>query len=310
MNDLNIPKDEIDIFIQYIRENANLFNHNCLIKKYKKKSRKIIDNPFSISIVTQIAKYIKKNKPMSVIRMGDGEMNLLTYSKYPHLPKLSFLTAKKSVLKRQHSFKVNTSWLFIFEETMMTAIKEADMVGVLGLWRPGQLCSEKFVTNLNKKIRGKWGQWTGLHYINLLVDENIFNNKIISSAHLYFSIIENLPLLFKFVEKVYLITNQDLIIDKLRNKFPKNQFILISEAESQRPLTSEEPSFINNIMMKVPTNMSNTLTLVGAGPWSEFYCTWIKRRGGVAIDIGSGFDLLLNKSVRPIHNKFTLKIDI
>lgn len=32
------------------------------------------------------------------------------------------------------------------------------------------------------------------------------------------------------------------------------------------------------------------LFLVGAGPWGKIYCSWIKRRGGVAVDIGSLFD--------------------
>jgi hypothetical protein len=38
--------------------------------------------------------------------------------------------------------------------------------------------------------------------------------------------------------------------------------------------------------------MAGTLCLVGAGMWAELYWTWIRRRGGVAVDIGSGMVLL------------------
>jgi hypothetical protein len=42
---------------------------------------------------------------------------------------------------------------------------------------------------------------------------------------------------------------------------------------------------------------------VGAGPWAKIYCGWIKRRGGVAVDLGSGFDLLEGKLTRSIHKE-------
>ncbi len=47
--------------------------------------------------------------------------------------------------------------------------------------------------------------------------------------------------------------------------------------------------------------MRGCFCLVGAGFWAEIYCTWIKQRGGVAIDIGSGFDLLDGTAPRPVH---------
>lgn len=305
-----IPKTEQELFVKMVRQQPLLFDSNHLSKTYKKHSKKVISDPFSKKIVYKIKYSLKQEKPLSVIRMGDGEMNFLTFSKYSQLPKLSTFAATASVNKREHSFKVNEFWLFLLEEMMMTAVNEADIIGVLGLWRPGKLTSEKFVTNINNKVRGKWGQWTGLDYINKLIELDIFRGKIITSAHLYFSIIQNLKIIFKYVKKVYLITNQDLVLNKLSSKFKNNQFVLIDEPESPRPLTNISPKFLNKIISKLPQDMSKTLTLIGAGPWSEFYCTWIKRRGGVAIDIGSGFDLILKKNARPIHNKFNIIVDI
>ena len=49
--------------------------------------------------------------------------------------------------------------------------------------------------------------------------------------------------------------------------------------------------------------LGGTLTLIGAGPWAEIYCDEVKKRGGVAIDIGSGFDILSGHFSRPVHGK-------
>lgn len=308
MNVISVPDSELDRFVKLIKSKPDLFDTLYITKYYKKKSKKIISDPFSKNIASLIISHIKKKKPMSVIRMGDGEMNLLTYTQYPQLPKLSFQTAAESVRKRQHSFVVNKSWLFIFEQMMNTAIKEADILGVLGFWRPNELNAEQFIPTISKNIRGRWGQWTGLDYIYKLSQQNLFTHKVLASAHLYISVIENLRIIFKMVKPIYLITNQYQVIEKLVNRFPENKFILIREPMSKRPLSNVEPDFLYNVMSKLPKDMSNSLTLIGAGPWSEFYCTWIKRRNGIAIDIGSGFDLLLGKNLRPVHEKINLNI--
>ena len=61
------------------------------------------------------------------------------------------------------------------------------------------------------------------------------------------------------------------------------------------------PDFLLDVEDRLPADMQGCLCLVGAGVWSEIYCTWVKRRGGVGVDIGSGFDLLAGKVTRPFH---------
>ena len=53
----------------------------------------------------------------------------------------------------------------------------------------------------------------------------------------------------------------------------------------------------------MPNDLRGCLCLIGAGPWAEIYCTWVKQRGGVAIDLGSGFDLLEGKVTRVMHKE-------
>jgi hypothetical protein len=85
----------------------------------------------------------------------------------------------------------------------------------------------------------------------------------------------------------------------LKIKYPYVDFEYIPVGDTVD--RSNRPTFLFKIFAALPQDMSGCLCLIGAGPWAEIYCTWVKQRGGVALDIGSGFDLLDGKLLRPIH---------
>jgi hypothetical protein len=45
-----------------------------------------------------------------------------------------------------------------------------------------------------------------------------------------------------------------------------------------------------------------TLVLIGAGIFGKIYCAAAKRSGGVALDMGSAFDILAGKLTRPANS--------
>jgi hypothetical protein len=61
------------------------------------------------------------------------------------------------------------------------------------------------------------------------------------------------------------------------------------------------PDFLAEVASQLPQDLRGWCCLIGAGPWAEIYCSWAKQRGGVAVDIGSGFDLLAGTPSRPAH---------
>ena len=62
------------------------------------------------------------------------------------------------------------------------------------------------------------------------------------------------------------------------------------------------PDFLSTVASELPRDMRGACCLAGAGPWAEIYCSWIKQRG-VAVDLGSGFDLLAGQATRPGHRR-------
>lgn len=136
-----------------------------------------------------------------------------------------------------------------------------------------------------------------------LANKKYFDTKIIASAHLYFSVLKHLNSLLILARKIMIISNRKNIIENLQAKHPELCFdyieIGINNADSNT--LPDKPLFLNKVFLALPENMSGYLCLIGAGIWAEIYCTWVKQRGGVAIDIGSACDLLDGQITRPIH---------
>lgn len=293
-----------------ICQKPELLDPNHIISCYQPNCSKLFSEPVSSGLVQVIINALRNQLPFSVIRMGDGEMNIMTYSDYPQLPTMSSQAVKLSIHKREQSFKATHEWMFVLEKLMKSAVREADVIGVLGLWRTNKnLTTQQFKEKLAKNIRGRFGHWVGLDYMTGLAQQGLFKQQIITTAHLYFSVNNQLSEILKHVQDVFLITGTTKAYDVLSLRQPCNRFHLITLPETGRPLKNTGPYFFSETMNQLPSDMSGTLTLIGAGPWSEYYCSWVKQRGGVAIDIGSGFDLLVGNKVRPVHQKVDISIN-
>ncbi len=133
------------------------------------------------------------------------------------------------------------------------------------------------------------------------------HGKVVASAHLYFGVLTYLDAIFVHAERIILITSHATVVEELRTKYPARR---VDHIAVGRPKGTDErpaaPQFLLATAEELPCDLRGCCCLVGAGPWAEFYCTWIKQRGGVAVDIGSGFDLLAGEISRPIHRKLGL----
>lgn len=302
---MNTPPIEIDYCINEIKINADYLDPNFILQTHLSQKIDIILNPFSIEITNNIIKALTNKTPYSVIRLGDGEANLLTYEAYPSTPILNLKVAKKIISMQQDRFLVTPSEIIKLKNLLHESIQTADIIGIIGLWRPVERNVADFIQAFNLDHRGILGHWRSIDYLIQLSKKNQLAGKILSSAHLYFSIIDNIQLLLNTAEKTLLITNHDNLAKNLSIKASYNlDCILVGNTINDK---LHAPSFLYELKRKLPQDMTGTLCLIGAGPWSEIYCTWVKKRGGVAVDIGTGFDLLTGKITRPIHK--ILKLD-
>lgn len=298
---MNIPQSEFDEFSQSVQSHPEYLDTEYVIDKYRQYGLDSIPDPFGAEIMSPIKQALSTGKPLSVIRIGDGETNLLSYGAYPETPFLNHAVVKQIIAMQKDHFKVDPFWMIILRDLMMGALLQADIIGVIGLWRLDIPSTEDIVQRFLKDNRGICGHWRAVDFMLSLAGRGVLRNKTLASAHLYFSVVENLQDILLLTDKVFIISNREQVVEKLTKRYPSVDFECIAVGTSTNGSLPDKPDFLFSTHAALPVDMSGSLSLLGAGPWTEIYCAWIKQRGGVAVDIGSGFDLLDGELTRPIH---------
>jgi len=309
--DLPFPSDQVDIIAEFITENSHLLKTENNISFYQNLGFNIIADPYSKSLINPISTALKNKTPFSAIRIGDGEANLLTWKEYPNTPELDDFVFTASIEAQFDRFFLQKETMQYLKELTDNSIQQADIVGVLGLWqRPNYFLQtpDSAIKWLRKNVRGISGQIRGIDYLQHMARKNLLNGKIIASAHLYFSLIENLKELVVIPNQIYCLTNREESSQRIRALCPDTHVHNIIVGHSELEKNGNKPEFLNSTMNMLPVDMSGSLSLIGAGPYAEFYCNWIKQRGGVALDLGSGFDLLAGHYTRPIHSDVEIRL--
>lgn len=197
-------------------------------------------------------------------------------------------------------------------DLMFGAIAAADIVGVVGLWSAegpersyrSDANEAKFFAPYRASPKALHGDWRGRTYMPALAEAGYLHGKTIASGLLYFGILDHLDGVIDAANSVLLLTSVDAAVETLRQRFPRKRIdhIAVGTARPGSRQTAA-PDFLSRYEAALPSDLSGVLCLVGAGPWAEIYCTWIKRRGGIAVDLGSGFDLLAGNRIREPHRQ-------
>jgi len=313
-----VPAAEIEHMARLIDEHPNLLLPSKICEAESSLGYSILPDPLSSDVSARIAEALKSGTAYSVVRIGDGEANLLSFDRSPETPHLDRYCVAALIESQQDSFLPDHSSMLMLREMMISSIMQADVVGVLGLWRPPKIAlgPRRFADALNRNLGSFTGHWRGVELMLQLASTSLPRSKTIASAHPYLGILQHLPLIIETARDVVLNTDSSKVLGALSTRFPDVRFTLIPVDGCRDPIVPfpDGPHFLAKIAEALPRDLAGCCCLVGAGPWAEIYCTWIKQRGGVAIDIGSGFDLLAGRISRRIHqalgyveeNPFTL----
>lgn len=275
-----------------------------------------VGDPHSPRIADAAIAALRDSRPFSVIRLGDGEFNLIAYGRYPGMPTLDRNGVESSLDMYEDRFAPNEAWTVSIRELLLGAVQQADIVGTTGLEprTDPQPTPEAFVAHHLQKMRREAGRtvWrAGVlrgHRITLeLARQGAFQDRLVASALLYFGVIANLDRLLAAARRVVLITKRTELLDRARRRSPGAgvDLIEVGRTDEKTRVSGVSPHFLREVEQQLPQDLSGALVLIGAGAWAEIYCSWVKQRGGVAIDIGSGFDLLAGDAVRQHQHRLS-----
>jgi hypothetical protein len=286
-----------------LQQNRHVFDLEWFRSSLGRNGHKVVANPAANDLIYLIEQALNERRPYSVIRLGDGEANLITYAgAQSTTPDLDWRVAAQIIELQADRFVPSPDLLLALRSSLKLSVLAANIVGVLGLWTRIPMLVDTVLTKLPSDPRGISGQIRG-RYLALELPDLLPQSTVLASAHLYVGILLNLDRLLTAAKRVVCITGRDAAVAKLRSRHP--DIVVDHVAVGSDPICDENvpstPEFLNRVRDALPGDAQGVLHLVGSGPWSEIYCHWIKQRGGVSVDLGSGFDLLAGMSTRPIH---------
>ena len=224
---------------------------------------------------------LQLNRPVSIIRAGDGEKLLLESTQ--SIPQ--YQLCMQSVIKRQLGFEPILSEVEEMRLNLISAYSGADIIGV-----PMQ----KNLTSLGK-------HWQDVEKVV----------KPFSNTTKYCSTDVAYDLLYSGGFEQWLTGKKDLVYISCRNIDEQlkdhfkiqnvHSYIISPEAKFTTGYTGEPhyPYHFNKMewwLNSAPCK--GAPCLIGGGVIGKIYANWCRDRGGVAFDIGAVFDLWAGKATR------------
>lgn len=296
-----VPEAELGLEACRMRASAEYLCPERLIEAYASVGVQVVADPFSSAVAEQAIAALRHGLPFSIVRIGDGEANLLSFGRYPGTPILDQHNFAAIIEMQQDRMAPDLAWAPVLRELIFSSVLQADVVGVIGLWRPRVFTIDILMELFREDRRGGSGHWRALDLMLKLAREGLLRGKIVASAYLYLGILEHIPEIVSHAREVLLVTDRAHLASDFARRFGGMSFEMLNIGKRRFPVEALEPSFLQDVDSQLPQDMSGYCCMIGAGPWAEVYCSWVRQRGGVAIDLGSGFDILDGIISRPVH---------
>ena len=124
-----------------------------MIELYMRLGVTVAPDPQGREVTDLIVRAFSNETPFSVIRLGDGEMNILSFGNYD-TPQLDRYCFAASVDGRKDTFLLSDTWIIALQEMMLSSVLQADIVGILGLWPKSPIDTEAWVAYFDRDPGG------------------------------------------------------------------------------------------------------------------------------------------------------------
>ena len=145
-----------------------------------------------------------------------------------------------------------------------------------------------------------------MEQLNDWINEGALKQCTLTNAWVYLPLLDQLDRLISAASNTILITGRKEIQSSLESKYSTQKIDLWPVPIEPNLSTEQADSFhYPNVYCQIMSRLSDitpgTLVLVGAGILGKAYCNSAKEHGAVALDLGSGFDILAGIKSRPAH---------
>lgn len=270
------------------------------------------------AFIDYLVAQVKRQQPTSVIRLGDGEGNVLFAGD----------TTLRDGFLAKHAFQM--IWILMFgrhplsetDKTLFTtefseSIRAADLIGMPVADQVRQKIAT--MTGPGKDVRGLVGVLGDWYW--LAENQHIFDapERRFGIWHYHIRLGDHLQAILSASGKVSAVTCYSDFLDLMSRRYDFRPGMVITIPPqavniNDTPADVHYPDRYREIVDELDQDLTGHTFLVGAGLLGKMYCARIKKSGGIAIDIGSLIDVLIGHSVRPWHSpeiieRFSIKTD-
>ena len=224
-----------------------------------------------------IENYNNKN-PFSVIRIGDGEARILDYKVYE---KTTLDLLYQSLMKWFGTIDFSDEDLLKLKNYLIKSCQNSDILGI--------------------HLNIQYDTWNSIERYFLPKYNLLGENNYLTQANVHINL-QKEGYLEKIIKHIG-VKNIITIAGRKINFIPiKNQILIPTQTKFNNDknsiLGNHYPTVFNNILLKIQKNAKGRFYLIGAGPLGKIYSYYIKKYGGMALDIGSIFDAWCNIKTR------------
>jgi hypothetical protein len=271
---------------------------------------------YAAPLAARIRELIEAKRPASLIRLGDGEGNVLGALDpcFPALAADSMGRIMNLMFGRQPRGQTEVSDLQL---GMVAAVEQADIIGIpdglrlKGVERQIKASGERGEYD----TRGISGTANAVRYTQALLNAAPPERKpILTNCYCHRDLLPYYRDLLSGIDVVGLISCFPELPDRLKRHFSVNRvdfYQIPDQASNRRPpgSSAQQPSAVSHyperfteLMESLQISYHGQVFLVAAGILGKMYCTRLKLLGAIAIDIGSIADVWMDEAVRAYHD--------
>jgi tetratricopeptide (TPR) repeat protein len=254
----------------------------------------------AVRVAATIASAVREGRAFSLVRLGDGEGNMLPYgAPYERFRPTDYAATQRVWWGRAQDEADS------LESLLRAAVDGADVVGIPDLFRLSYVTSYSALRGANGRSRNVRGLVAAFEY------GTHHPQALLTSCHIHQALSHwgMWDILLPQLGSVSLITCHAGLGPALGEQFGLEiacTYLVPPEAKHAAKFTTSPPGLhfpdvfesLRGPLGRVP---QGHVVLVAAGMLGKIYCHWIKSAGGIALDVGSAADHWCGYNTRPAH---------
>lgn len=265
------------------------------------------DGPAAAPIICdKIESALRQKAALSLLRVGNGEGNAISMTKESVTPPQEETFYHQFV--SQNGIKIPVEDVVPFCHEVRAALVSADIIG----FRLFRFDERKMIDDVIE--RGDAYAALGVLYAREFLQDGFSKNswpdKIITSMWIHLDLLPWLDKMPAASSSVIVITGRSELEKEFSRRLGSRLKAFIAVPVQGFIPSSPESSHFYQAFPKVreflQQDLRGTLVLIGAGLFGKIYCNETKNNGGVAVDLGSAFDVLAGLETRPVHKRYDL----